>query len=252
MSDTLKPGRMTSKTSSTEDPFELPRSIAQQLKKCVEKRNRGSAPKAVKYLWINLAAGKEPGGPAARLSVDDWLNVLDEAASIGVGLFVVCLGDNINAYPDLWKICGWAQETHEVKVGLHVKAKDVKAADLKGLRHLDPGKTWVFLSKDGASAKKAIEKAGYYVCDSEVHHAEPAEGCEGPENLLFIGPDGMVYCCGVMLGNKSFKLGHVLEQPIENLLNSTGSVRRVPKGFVRPEGGCDGCPNKMAGRMMKE
>lgn len=249
MSDTLKSGnRPPIPPSRKADPFELPRLIAQKLKKCAEDRRNGGPEEAAKFLWVNLSANCTER-PARTLSLDEWLNVVDEAATLGVRVMVVCTGDSFNACPGVLEMCQWAQDAHDMTVGFHVQASTIEDGVLKELAEMAGGKTWFFVNRENTAAHDYLVQRGFNVCDADVIHDEPAGGCDGPKNLLFVGPQGKVYCCGVMLNNEEFNLGHVLDEPLESVLRNPDKLRQVPKGYERPAHGCDGCPNRMDERM---
>jgi len=249
VSDTLKSGnRPPMPPSEKADPFELPRLIAQKLKKCAEDRRNGSPEEAAKFLWVNLTAScKEKS--ARSLSLDEWLNVVDEAATLGVRVLVVCTGDSLQNCSSVLEMCQWAQDAHDMTVGFHIQAASIPPGDLKEFAELASNKTWFFVNRENTDARAFLEGFGHNVCEADVIHDEPAGGCDGPKNVLFVGPQGKVYCCGVMLNNEEFNLGHVLDQPLERVLRDPVKPRQVPEGFERPPHGCDGCPNKMNERM---
>ena len=132
--------KRASSNTAADNPFELPRAIARQLKKCASacagKDHVGTD--TVRYLWIDLTGrGAPPAGPealAARsLALEEWLNVIDEAASLGVCCLLVCVGESLSAYPNVWTIGQWAQGAHDMLVGLHTCGRSLTPEDIEQL-----------------------------------------------------------------------------------------------------------------------
>lgn len=230
-----------------DDPFRLPLTIAKQLKKCV--RTFGASPaEMVRYLWINFAQAGE-GVQPVNLSNEDWLNVVDEAASLGIRFVVVCVGKSFKQHPEVWSIAEWAQNAYDITVGFHTCAEELDDADVQEMKRLNPQRTMLFVGQENLSAFGSFADAGIRVCEAEVETGDTQSACDGPLSMVFVGHDGMLYSCGVVAGKTDFCLGHVLEQPLHKTLESQSHRRHIPKDAPRVEHGCDGCPRKMARRM---
>jgi MoaA/NifB/PqqE/SkfB family radical SAM enzyme len=253
------PKRKTTKRSKTasskKHPFGIARDIATRLRLLVRAHpDDDPPPEALKYLWINVAPQCE--GPECRerheprpLSLPEWLNVVDEASSLGICCLIVCTGDSFNSYPDVWGICRWAQEAHGIDVGIHTYRKSLDESELREMGRLVPGRTWFFVKREHLSAMRPLEQHGVKVLEAEVNHEEHSPPCDMPESMVFVGPGGVLYTCGLVLDNEQFRLGHVSEKPLARILSDPSLPRRVPKGIPHHKHGCDACPPLMAKRM---
>jgi radical SAM protein with 4Fe4S-binding SPASM domain len=235
------------------NPFTLPRSVHHHLKKCVETHAQEKRDEAgyVEYLWIDisdekLAASKKKRRAATTLGLDEWLNVIDEAATLGVHCVLVHVGDSFSAYPDVWAICEWAQRTHGMMVGLHVHSRSFSEADLRQLRRLDLAKACLFV--DGAAYENMgnLRTAGIPLCAADVTEADCSAPCDMPECMVYVGAEGRLYSCGLVVGQKNYCLGSVLESRLDRVVRDAARPRTVSE---RPPGNdCNGCPPIMAKR----
>lgn len=234
-------------------PFELPRSIARQLKKCAAEFKDGKRPgvDGVEYLWVNLdGRGVEPGESASRtprtLLLEEWLSVVDEAASLGVRWLLVCAGDSLSTCSDVWTICRWAQDIHNMTVGMYTSSCFVSEADLHQFRELDLSKTCLFVGAGAYEEMRAIREQGIPVCVADVADEDHSPPCAMPECMVYVGPDGKVYTCGLVFGHKSFCLGSVFDRRLEDIVQDDSlphSVNDRPRGCT-----CNACPPIMAAR----
>jgi hypothetical protein len=238
------------------DPFTLPRSITKQLRKCVQAyvMNPDST-KTVDYLWVNFASQCSSGEDApnpVKLNQDDWLNVVDEAAVLGAHFMVVCIGETFSAYPYVWKICQWAQEVHGFAVGFHLAGTILTEADMNALKVLDGPRTMVFVPKDKMDTVEPLREAGIPVYPADVDHRdEKWPPCTGPQSMIFVGPEGMLYSCGLVVGKEQFRLGSAQGDPISVTLKAKAGLRMIPAGINHSPNGCDGCPNRMIKKINK-
>jgi len=240
--------------TAARDVFELPRAIARKLRECAESHplDAPSQPGNIKYLWMNLDSQDvaiDADRPPVRMTVEEWLTVVDEAASFGIQSIVICVGDSFGNYPDIWEICRWAQRVHGLKVGFHTTSGELDAAAISQLAKLDPARTCLFVPKASLDAVSSIERAGIPICVADVHEDDRSLPCAGPRSLVFVGPGGTLYSCGFVFGNQQFELGHVLDKPLETVLSDTSLPRTVTVGTQTLGHGCDGCPNQMVKRM---
>jgi radical SAM protein with 4Fe4S-binding SPASM domain len=251
----VKPGRATKPTSEITNAFELPRTIAHKLRAITEEyTGRGAPPEIIKYLWINVTfkcskPGCDHRDHARELNWEDWLNVVDEAAALGVQYLIVCTGETFQNYPDVWKICHWAQSAHGIEVGIHTYAQGLRPAEVDEITRLDPNHTWFFVKRENLSSLRFLEDYGIKVIEGEVDHEEHSPPCDMPESMVFVGPGGTLYACGLVLDNEEFKLGHVAEQPLARILSNPSARRHIPDDVAHHEHGCDACPPLMAKRM---
>ena len=244
------------------NPFELPRLITRQLKQCAESHAAGRvAPvEEVKYLWITFCVGDaaahaaavavaEPDSatPARRsLNADEWKNVIDEAASLGVRVMAVCVGAGLTRSQDLWDICQWAQKTHEMKVALFV-ADDFDLGLLQDFSKLNPSRTCLLVPQSRYQEAQPFADSGIKVCVADVSHDDHPMPCNGPRSMVFVGGDGKLYPCGLVSGNEQYLLGDVLEDPLAPIRRNDTLPWTVADTYN--QAGCDACPNIMDKRM---
>ena len=241
--------------SSDESPFELPRNIITAIRKCATSRETGVRhdDELAKYLWINMEVRSQSSSPpseAQALSLEDWLNVVDEAASLGVCCIVIGVGSSLKSLPYLWEICRWAQTAHGVNVGIHACNPDLSISTMESLNTLDKEKTWLFISKKNTETMQTLQAQGFRVCAAEVCREDHEPPCDMSENMVFVGPEGSLYSCGLVLGQEAFRLGHILEAPLEKILNDPAISRAIPGDAPYVEHACDACPPLMAKRIL--
>ena len=237
-----------------DNPFRLPKTISRRVKQSA-RHHTLDAPETVKYLWIVAAQdnvgggiGEDRAGPA--LSANDWLNVVDEAASLGVQCMAVCVGSAFSNWPEVWHVSSWAQDVHGMTVGFHVRSNGLSYDDRQRLTGLVPGLTWLFVPEEGLANATKLAKHGIRVCNAEVSHDDPQRSCDGLNSIVFVGPNGILYSCGLVLGIDEFSLGHVSEEALSQICDEGKRSRSVPRGSPRNDHGCDGCPNQMARRIL--
>lgn len=241
-----------------ESNFELPRNVIKAVRKCAEGHPcdcMSHDDSALKYLWINMSGDANPvikPRVEGALTLEDWLNVIDEAASLGVCCVVIGIGNSFGKYPYLWNICRWAQETHNINIGLHTCCAQMTPAVLNELHTLDRTRTWLFVSKKHIDAMQLLKNDGFRICESEVCHEDHHPPCDMPESMVFVGPEGQLYSCGLVLGNDEFRLGHVLDEPLAKVLGNPERSRAIPKDAPYIEHACDACPPLMAQRILHD
>lgn len=251
------PARRKDKVPDIKESFALPRSIVTVLRQCAKKYGGDRVPclpEMLKYLWINISA--QPKSLAGRkrraegtLSPEDWLNVVDEAASLGVKYIVICVGESFEAHPELWETCHWAQRTYGIDVGIHTCASQLRKSELDELKRLKADHTWLFVNDTDLGAFEPAKKAGIKVLQAQVDHEEHSPPCDMSEQMLFVGPEGVLYTCGLVLNNDHFRMGHISERPLEEFVNDPALPHSIPKWAPHRENGCDACPPIMVKRM---
>ncbi len=246
--------------------FGLPRTISKEIRSCAAVHKiEGSAVQTVRYLWINIADhanGSDSGehrnpnrrGSLARgvMNAEDWLNVIDEAASVGICCVVICTGDGLHDNQDLWTICQWAQQVHGIDVGIHARCADVRPQDIEELQRLDLEHTWLFVTREAYARLRDLESQGIRVRVADVCREDHQPPCDMPESMVFVGPEGNLYTCGLVLGNDQYRLGHIMEKPLDHIIADRSLPRFVPESAPYRTSGCDACPPIMADRMAEE
>ena len=239
--------------------FELPHVITQELKECAERHKSGcSAPEGtVEYLWLNLAGGALESDdiniPTQKpLSLEEWLSVIDEAAALGVHCLLVCVGDDPSEHPQAWELCRWAQDAHDMMVGLHLHGHSLGDIPVKELRTLNGDRMCIFASGLEPDMARDLEKIGFQVCEARVAEQDHPSGCTMPGCMVFVGPEGAVYTCGLVFGNKSYCLGNVLDKRLSEVIEDE-SLPHTVEGYPGDRYGhsCDGCPPLMVKRISR-
>jgi len=209
----------------------------------------------VEYLWINMedrtqeSADLPDPDDARVLTQDEWLNVIDEAAALGVHCLVAFVGKSLSRHPDIWPICQWAQGAHGMMVGIHTSANSFAENYLQQLQQLNLAQMCLFVSKPLVDSLGHLQQRGINICAASVTEEDHTPPCDMPKCMVCVDRHGHLYTCGLVLGQQQFCLGSVLEGHIEDILNDEELPREVP---VRPEGcNCDACPPVMAERVAK-
>ena len=202
------------------------------------------------FLWVCVnAKGLKQGfmerkQGAALLPAQQWLSVIDEAASLGANWLVVSISDSISNCSGLFEVCKWAQQVHGMCVGLHLKKNAcpseeeialIRKLDLKKPRlliHCQPGETASLPHADGIT-----------VWTANPQPAGEKPKCQGPAHMIFVNEKGVLYTCGLVEGKEDYRIGHVFDACLKTVLNNPKTPRKVCSELHRVTSGCDGCPS---------
>ena len=129
-------------------PFDLPRRISEGINTCRKNMEGDRAPSTVRYIWIYLTdQGLRHGHYASEcdceLSLDDWLNIIDESAALGAEWIMMYVGASLSQCPHVWQMCEWAQQTHGLNVGLHLTCNCLSEDDIERLMRLETSQTYL-------------------------------------------------------------------------------------------------------------
>ncbi len=231
-----------------DDPFHVVRRIREGLKTVAEAEDEPQSP--ITFLWMDvssegIARRENAPAPARVLTVDDWLNVIDEAAAYGVSWLILTLRTAPSNYPDIWKIAQWAQEAHGMTLGIHLDTETLTGDDLESLEQLDSKKMTVYVKRDLCDRLAFLESKGIKVgwADPQTYGETPH--CNGPARMIFADPEGVLYTCGLVEGNTAFRLGTIFEKSFKQVLQDPNLPHSVPKAMHHVSEGCDGCPSLM-------
>jgi radical SAM protein with 4Fe4S-binding SPASM domain len=222
--------------------FLLGRRIRQGLSRCT----RAAAAKSdgdVFYLWLQTEVVE--GSPA--LSGDQWLNIVDEAASLGVNWLVVTLGKLNEDRNHVADLCRWAQATHGMVVCLHARHGEINTAEKDLLRELPRESTFLLVDSDYTNSFSDLAEEGIHVGSaSPTSGGDYREPCEYPHRMIFVNAGGKLYTCGLVSGEHEFFLGSVLEGTLDDIIHNPQLPHSVsatdPGAHVR----CSGCPPLVA------
>jgi radical SAM protein with 4Fe4S-binding SPASM domain len=229
---------------SDPDPFALPRRVQESLSSCC--KTAETTERDTKYLWVHLSAGNREEMQAddvqAAPTLSQWLNVVDEAASLGVEWIVISMDTSLTAFPDVVKVCQWAQETYDMIVGLHAESPELLLAEKEVLQSLNAKKTQILVKQEVATELSELESIGFrlLIADPQEYGGKPE--CEGPKHMVFTNPQGHLYTCGLVKEKDQYALGTIFEGTFRELLNDPSLPHSVKPAEHKVSEGCDGCP----------
>ena len=252
----MKTEQSTAKDNK-EDPFRLPRIIGKSLKRCSEAfyEQDLTEQECVKYLWIYVgspAAGNTRHATADALELDEWLNVIDEAASLGAHCVLVSAQTPLESCAYLWHLCQWAQDTHDMMVGLYAHGAQLTEQDIEAMEQLNLTKMCLFVDQEHLDEAEAAVQKRVTVCPADVEPQEHRIPCELPEDIICVSADGTLYTCGLVLGDPRFSLGNVFDRPLFTIVDDDSLPRTVPVDVPHNNRrDCSGCPPLMLRRVKK-
>ena len=194
----------------------IPENIARQLQECIKRQNNGND-NPRKLLWLFFANDADNSANAqlkqsSELALNDWLNVIDEATLFNIDKLIVSVQDKLADHPHIAKICNWAQSTHNMQVGLHLSNKTISKNEFSIMSDFDPGKTYLLAPSLSSKSKEKMCRCGFTLCEPQRKPEAPP--CNYPEDMLCVGPEGKIYPCGRVIGDKAFSIGDVRTVPI--------------------------------------
>lgn len=242
---------MHEETAPDEALFGTAKVLKQRLKACSQEEYIGNR-EAVVYLWACVTSrgfcshSQDPEKITEPLTIDQWLNVVDEAATLGANWLVLTVGDPLHQCPDVWTLSKWAQDMYGMTVGLHPKEGGLSPEDLEAVKQLDLDNTRLLLREEWTEARDLAENAGVIVWTANPQPPGERPRCKGPTRLIFVNDKGVLYTCGIVEGNSNYHLGHVAENTLKNVVTDPARPRRVEKELHVVSESCDGCPARMA------
>jgi len=229
-------------TYGDNNPFELARQLQASLRCCCQQYATGDEKARYLWLYVERRTPKEANAPDERPELQDWLNVVDEAAGAGVKYLVISGDNHLNNFPYIWEICSWAQDTHGMTVGLHTLATSLSDEEIAGIKALDGAKTRLLLSKDGMTALAHLGDEGIALRKGEPENHEIGAPCDKPGLMVFVNSYGVLYTCGMVEGNENFRLGTIFEDTFRRILQDPSLPHAVKDDALIVQHGCDGCP----------
>lgn len=233
--------------------FGLPQKFKSKIRKCAKEAGQQKEPDVV-FLWACVSkSGLKPDVKVQKhskqsLTQQEWLTVVDEAASLGATWFVLSFSVPLAECEDIWEVCKWAQDVHGMMVGLHVKTAKLTRKDVNKIKQLNLKKTRV-LARDGALSRLKLNEDE--AKELKIWSANPqADGerpnCQGPTRMIFVNAQGVLYTCGLVEGNDAYHMGHVFDQKMKKVMADQNMPHHVHEElhYVTPE--CDGCPALIA------
>lgn len=224
----------------------LARGVRQRLREVVASAKDN--PDDATYLWLYVTRagiGQQEGAEcASSLPLDAWLAIIDEAAAIGVNWLVITVHGRLNAHPEIFELCRWAQESHGMMVGLHTFCGQLEASEIAALAALDAAKTRLLACREHVPALSAVAPEGVKVCpaDPDPEDLEHASPCTKPGKMVYVNAEGRLYTCGMVDGDEGYHLGDAQCDSIKQVLRDPKRPVAVPLEHARKVNGCDGCP----------
>ncbi|NLO32740.1 MAG: hypothetical protein GX117_05200 [Candidatus Hydrogenedentes bacterium] len=244
----------TDETSGLEDASEIYFETVKTLKRKLKACKACAATDDITYLWICVSAGGLKRGFCGENANDSpvpmhqWLNVIDEAASLGANWLILTLNDPLEECEDIWAISKWAQQIHNMTVGLHLKnSATLTKPEVKLIRQLELSKTKVLLRCEPDKLPGISEQEGITVWAANPQPDGERPKCRGLKRMIFVNDKGVLYTCGLVDGDDSYRIGHVEDGHLMQTLNAPNAPRLIDANIrlITPE--CDGCPALLAG-----
>jgi len=228
----------------------LAKKVSRRLRQCSSDGDSGNRNELI-YLWAHVSGdgiGRSAGSPTPHHvpTLEEWLNVVDEAASLGATWFIVRLAGSLSAFPEIWTICQWAQDTHSMIVGLHIDVESLSEEDMAQVRQLDIEKTRLVVPRERVEKMLHIEEQGIKLWVANPQADGETPNCQGPGRMLFVDGQGVLYTCGLVQGDDDYRLGNVFEDEFQRMLTDPALPHKICKPIWRVSSGCDGCPSLVA------
>lgn len=246
------------KDQSGRDPFEVPKRVAKGVEAC---RSGMAGDRAVarplRYIWIYVTeAGLHQDGEHPQsedvLGLDGWLNVIDESASLGAEWMMVYVGASLSQVPYIWQVCAWAQDVHELRVGLHLTSNCLSEDDIERLSRLDPERTYLVADKAHIASLRFLESKGIRLCEANIRATERDTCCTKPEEIACVAADGRLFSCGLVLGDERYAMGDSQHGTLRDMKEDESLPHAVLDTTAFALSGCDACPPLMAMRVLEK
>lgn len=236
------------KSSMARDPFRASRSVRGEIAEAARRAStRFGGREGVEYLWIHLARKECPDDADQQpLELEAWLNIVDEAATLGTNWVVIYVGGDLDAYSDLWALSRWAQETHGMRVALHYTGQLLSPAHVDELNSLDASRTHLFVDQCCVDAFRANASLRVGVVAASLPEHARQSNCTSPANIACVHTDGSMYCCGLVVGDGNFAMGDARSRPLVDVVHDEELPHAVKDTENYPLQGCDGCPSHLS------
>lgn len=231
------------------DPFVLLKRVRSGLKgvnECAE-----TSANEISFLWVDvspkgIAQPDDAPAGARSLGLDEWLNVVDEAAGYGVNWLCLTMRTALTSFPDVLRVAQWAQDAHGMMVGLHMSASQMSPEEVDLLRALSFDKLTLYVKQNFLGGFQALVEEGLRVTVADPQSYGNRPNCQGPSRMIYVNAQGDLYTCGLVEGNRTYRLGSVFENTFVNILRDPGLPHALPADIHIVDEGCDGCPALIA------
>lgn len=219
--------------------FGLGRRIRRDLDECSRAAAHGTR-EDVFYLWLKMGPG-----PATELSRDHWLNIIDEAASMGVNWLVITLGEPASR-EHVPAMGLWAQQTYGMVVCLHTPQGRLGTAERDLLRQLPADSSYLLVEPEHAAAFQNLEAEGINLRLAAPATPVSEEPCDYPNKMIFVDAQGHLYTCGLVAGDSDFFLGSVFDGSLDEIIHNPKLPHSVTEKQPSNHQNCSGCPPLVA------
>ena len=231
-------------------PFDLARRVLDTLSHVFHNPAATPSTDTVKYIWLHIdkdgiSQGAVPG-ESKPLDLDAWLNVIDESSALGAEWLLIHAKSPLTELPDVWPICRWAQELHDMRVALHLESPDLSPADIENIEGLDARKTILVIDRKELETLQSRAPGEIRVVEANIGPDDRPLLCTNPEKLTCVAPDGALFCCGLHLGDERYAFGELDARPLKDIMQDDTLPHTVPDTSRYPLHACDGCPPLMA------
>lgn len=237
--------------SSNDAYFGLAKSLKQRLKDCCKEAGAQKKEEII-YLWICVNAEGLKRGFCQNQDINlhpmqEWLNVVDEAASLGANWLILSVADTLGKCDAIWPISKWAQQVHGMTVGIHLKNDEsLSESEITLIRQLDAKKTRVLLRQESEKNIRTLKKRGITVWTANPQPDGEVPNCQGPTRMIYVNEKGVLYTCGLVEGNEAYRMGHIADTRLKNIIGDPETPRLVHNDIHVVAPGCDGCPALIA------
>lgn len=240
------------------DNITIPDGLIEAMRACKEQGS--TIPRSdsmIRYIWLHVTRDGIAGTAVSlegttTLLLNDWLNLVDESAALGAKWMMVYLDTHVDRASDIWKICGWAQEMHGIHVGLHVKGEFLPESDFASLSRLKRDKTFIVADQNMLESLAYLGDEGYTLCSANIGDEDRNLPCTHTDSIVCAGADGIMFCCGLVIGEESYRLGNVRSDSVDRAMQNHAGLEPILVSRDNVYGGCDGCPPIMVQRFSEQ
>jgi hypothetical protein len=205
---------------------------------------------AIKYLWIHIGSTEErdavPGSNhngLQEMQLDDWYNVVDETAALGVDTLIITAGNCLNGHPEVWDICRWAQDQHNMTIGIHIGPRCFDESQVEQLASLNRQRTRIFVDGGDANCLPQVSALGIHVFAADgLEDGATQPYCDLPSSMCCIDGSGRMYACGLVIGQREFDYGSSKEKRVDQALADQSLPHCIPENTSTAARRCNGCP----------
>ncbi len=234
-------------TQTDFNPLDLPNKITRKLKRCSEVQEKVNEER-IRYLWMHVCREEADSGgqDTESLTLDEWLNIVDEAAALSAKSVIISAGSSLSGRPEVWTICQWAQETYNMLVAIYLYSGAIPLGEneLESLAELDKTKLRVVADKSLVPALEPVRKLGVplYGVDTIRPKTEERSPCDLPFTMTYVESHGNLYTCGLVMDEEHYWLGNACEKRLDAITKEDILPSPPPKRVMRDRQLCNTCP----------